>query len=28
MPYDEKVRVDFYVIRIDGEMKKVHTVEF
>ncbi|HOA41326.1 MAG TPA: hypothetical protein PKM10_07775 [Halanaerobiales bacterium] len=28
IPYGEKVRVDFYVIRIDGEMKKVHTVEF
>lgn len=27
-PYEEKVRADFYVIRIDGEMKKVHTVEF
>jgi len=27
-PYNEKVRADFYVIRIDGEMKKVHTVEF
>ena len=26
--YKEKVRADFYVIRIDGEMKKVHTVEF
>lgn len=26
--YNEKVRADFYVIRIDGEMKKVHTVEF
>jgi len=25
---NEKVRADFYVIRIDGEMEKVHTVEF
>ncbi|MFY9495748.1 MAG: hypothetical protein WAP29_01365 [Halanaerobiales bacterium] len=24
---NEKVRADFYVIRMDGEMKKVHTVE-